>query len=99
MRRASLTLGLTLSLTLSLSLSLTRSRSRSRSRALTLATTLTRYIFAMALCFGGHVFSSAIQCFLALYEQSPNSPVRRAYATQDSNPRLAGPRQVCSSYV
>ena len=57
---------------------LTRTRSRSRSRALTLATTLTRYIFAMALCFGGHVFSSAIQCFLALYEQSPNSPVRRA---------------------
>ena len=56
----------------------TRTRNRSRRRALTLATTLTRYIFAMALCFGGHVFSSAIQCFLALYEQSPNSPVRRA---------------------
>ena len=73
----------------------TRTRNRSRRRALTLATTLTRYIFAMALCFGGHVFSSAIQCFLALYEQSPNSPVRRAYATQGSNPGLAGPRQVC----
>jgi bacteriorhodopsin len=35
------------------------------------------YVFAMALCFGGHVFSSAIQCFLALYEGSPNGAVRK----------------------
>eukprot|EP00320_Phaeocystis_rex_P015033 CAMPEP_0119059564 /NCGR_PEP_ID=MMETSP1178-20130426/3694_1 /TAXON_ID=33656 /ORGANISM="unid sp, Strain CCMP2000" /LENGTH=194 /DNA_ID=CAMNT_0007040607 /DNA_START=20 /DNA_END=600 /DNA_ORIENTATION=- len=34
------------------------------------------YIFAMGLCFGGHVFSSAIQCFIALYEGSPCAAVR-----------------------
>lgn len=34
------------------------------------------YIFAMALCFGGHVFSSAIQCFVALIESSPTRSVR-----------------------
>jgi len=35
------------------------------------------YIFAMALCFGGVVFSSAIQCFIALYEFSPCASVRK----------------------
>lgn len=34
------------------------------------------YIFAMALCFGGHVFSSAIQCFVSLIESSPTRSVR-----------------------
>jgi bacteriorhodopsin len=36
------------------------------------------YIFAMALSFGGVVFSSAIQCFIALFESSPNGSVRNS---------------------
>ena len=39
------------------------------------------YVFSLALCFGGHVFSSAIHCFLALYENSPNAAVRSTSLT------------------
>ena len=42
------------------------------------------YIFALAACFGGVVFSSAIQCFIALFSDSPNAGVRRSFSASHS---------------